>query len=262
MKKTVEEKIGKEEQNAGWADIVLDRVEHYDATQTDCYAFRRGTDVRKGCSLALGNMVNGFPFEMDGVRFVNSEVAYICGYFSENTERHRELQARLVECSNGLMAKRTIRRPHLGEARTDWNEVNVQWMLYVVWHKVLGNADFRKVLLNIPAEAVIIEDSTFQTGQTAELWGTKNKALRASTKRCKAELRTQGLCEAEVKRELDARRLGEWSRQGVFEGKNVMGKILMLCARALRAGTEPPIDRSLLARHGVYLLGKAVGAHI
>ena len=236
-------------------DIVLDRVEHYDASQVDCYAFRRGTDVKGGHSLALGNMVNGFPFEFHGVTFANSELAYICGCFSENTELHRDLQGQLVKCSNGLLAKRAIRRPHTADTRADWEGYNIQWMLYVVWQKVIGNKDFQEVLLDIPQEAVIIEDSTFQAGRTAENWGTRNKALKDSIKRYKAELRAQGLGETAIKRELDARRLGEWSRQGVFEGKNLMGKILMMCARALREGVEPPIDYKALNDAHIYFLG-------
>ena len=236
-------------------DIVLDHVERYDASQVDCYAFRRGTDVRGGHSLALGNMVNGFPFEFHGVTFANSELAYICGCFSENTELHRDLQGQLVKSSNGLLAKRAIRRPHTADTRADWEGYNIQWMLYVVWQKVIGNKDFQEVLLDIPQEAVIIEDSTFQAGRTAENWGTRNKALKDSIKRYKAELRAQGLGETAIKRELDAHRLGEWSRQGIFEGKNIMGKILMMCARALREGVEPPIDYKALNDAHIYFLG-------
>jgi len=238
--------------------IVLDRVEHYDASQVDCYAFRCSTDVKDGHSLALGNMANGFPFVFHGVTFANSELAYICGYFSEDSQLHRGLQEKLVGMSNGLRAKWTIRHRHAGDARGDWEDFNEQWMLHVVWSKVLGSKAFQKVLLGIPQEAVIIEDSTSQAGRTAEVWGTRNKALKDSTKRYKAELKVQGLGKTAIKRELDAHRLGEWSRQGVFEGKNIMGKILMMCARALRAGVEPPIDYALLRSKQIHLLGSVL----
>ena len=49
--------------------IVLDRVEKYDASVLNCYAFRRGTDMVDGLSLALGNMVSGFPFDLEGIIF-------------------------------------------------------------------------------------------------------------------------------------------------------------------------------------------------
>ena len=39
------------------------KEETYNADTQDCYAFRRGTDVKNGITLALGNMVSGYPFE-------------------------------------------------------------------------------------------------------------------------------------------------------------------------------------------------------
>ena len=54
--------------------IVLDRVERYDASSLNCFAFRRGTDVADGYKLALGNMVSGFPFEIEGLRFKTASV--------------------------------------------------------------------------------------------------------------------------------------------------------------------------------------------
>ena len=66
--------------------IVLDRVEAYDASVLNCYAFRRGTDMVDGLSLSLGNMVSGYPFEIEGVRFYKSECAYIAGMFSDDGE--------------------------------------------------------------------------------------------------------------------------------------------------------------------------------
>lgn len=230
-----------------FSDIILNRVEAYDASKFDCYAFRRGTDTRNGRSLSLGNMVNGFPFTLHGVEFANSECAYIAGAFSyEGNELHARLQAELAACSNGYLAKKAIRRPNESMKRADWEEFNIQWMLYVVWHKVLGNSAFQKLLLAIPEDAIIIEDSTFQTGRTATIWGTRNDTLKASLASMKKGLVAEGRCKAEVKRCLDAYRLGEGSQTGVFVGKNLMGKILMLCARALNNGCEPPIDYEVL----------------
>lgn len=239
-------------------DIVLDRVETYDASTVNCYAFRRGTDVKEDVSLALGNMVNGFPFMLHGVKFHNSECAYICGAFSDGSEAHIALQRELAQCSNGYLAKKAIRRPHEKEKRADWEKFNIQWMLYVVWNKVLGNADFQKVLLDIPEDAVIIEDSTFQNGATATVWGTRNKTLKRSLLAAKKQLASEGCCKAVIRRRLDAFRLGEGSKQGIFEGKNLMGKILMLCAGALRNGIEPPIDYELLRAARINFFGKVL----
>lgn len=67
--------------------IILDRIEAYDASKLNCYAFRRGADSVEGHSLAVGNMVSGFPFTVEGVTFQNSECAYIAGMFSDDTDK-------------------------------------------------------------------------------------------------------------------------------------------------------------------------------
>ena len=232
------------------------REEAYNASSQICYAFRRGTDERNGIILSLGNMVSGYPFMLDGVRFHNSECAYIAGAFSDDTEEHLALQERLAVCTNGFMAKKAIRKPNEALKRADWESFNVQWMLYVVWTKCLGNADFRKVLLSLPVDAVIIEDSTFQNGRTATVWGTKNAELKSRLNLLKKELKAKGMTKAAIKRELDVMRLGEWASIGEFRGKNIMGKILMACRDALRNGSEPLIDYALLSEKRINLLGR------
>ena len=217
------------------------RTEAYDATVLNCYAFRRGTDERNDIVLSLGNMVSGYPFEIEGIRFENSECAYIAGAFSLGTPQHLALQHRLTVCTNGFMAKKGIR---------------LQWMLFCVWQKCLGNSDFRKLLLSLPNDAVIIEDSTFQRGNTATLWGCRNDELKKRLDALRKELKAQGKCKAAIKREQDKMRLGEWATIGVFKGQNLMGKILMTCKQALEQGTEPPINYALLQEAHINLLGK------
>ena len=62
-------------------------VEAYNASTLNCFAFRRGNDERQGLSLSLGNMVRGYAFELQGIRFHNSECAYIAGLFQEARTR-------------------------------------------------------------------------------------------------------------------------------------------------------------------------------
>ena len=88
----------------------LSPQEVYDASTLDCYAFRRGGDVRRGLSLALGNMVAGFGFDLQGVHFHNSECAYIAGMFSLDTPEHTAIVRQLVACDDGWEAKKKIRR--------------------------------------------------------------------------------------------------------------------------------------------------------
>ena len=226
--------------------------EAYDAASLNCYAFVHGSDVKDGRSMALGNMTGGFPFSINGVEFHNSECAYISGAFSNDTEEHRAIRRQLVECTNGLLAKRAIRRPNKALIRPDFYDFNVQWMVYVVWQKC-QNEDFRRLLLALPDDAVIIENSTFQAGPTAAFWGTRNAELKKLINTLKKELKARGLGKSQIKREVNRRRLGEWSRVGVFEGKNVMGKILMLCREALKNNQEPIIDYDLLNEKNIVI---------
>ena len=231
-------------------------VEAYDASSLNCFAFCHGYDVRQGLSLSLGNMVRGYGFDLQGIHFHNSECAYIAGAFSNGTDAHIAIQRQLVVCNNGYAAKKSIRKPHDNEKRADWETFNVEWMKYVVWQKCLGNKDFRGLLLSFPKDAVIIEDSTFQRGSTATVWGTRNDELKKRLNHLRKELKAQGMCKAAIKREQDRMRLGEWSTIGIFRGQNLMGKILMTCKQALEQGAEPPIDYALLQDAHINLLGR------
>ena len=234
----------------------LVREEAYDASSLNCFAFRHGYDVRQGLSLSLGNMVRGFGFDLQGIHFHNSECAYIAGAFSNGTDAHLAIQRQLVVCDNGYAAKKSIRKPYESLKRSDWERFNKQWMLYVVWQKCLGNGAFRNLLLSFPEDAVIIEDSTFQRGSTATVWGTRNVELKRRLNAYKKVLKAQSMCKAAIKREQDRMRLGEWSTTGIFRGQNLMGKILMVCKQALEQGAEPPIDYALLQDAHINLLGR------
>ena len=234
----------------------LVREEAYEASSLNCFAFRHGYDVRQGLSLSLGNMVRGFGFDLQGIHFHNSECAYIAGAFSYGTDAHLAIQRQLVVCDNGYAAKKSIRKPYESLKRSDWERFNVQWMLYVVWQKCLSNEAFRNLLLSLPKDSVIIEDSTFQRGSTATVWGTRNVELKRRLNAYKKVLKAQGMCKAAIKRKQDRMRLGEWSTTGIFRGQNLMGKILMACKQALEQGAEPPIDYALLQDAHINLLGR------
>lgn len=233
----------------------LVREERYDSSRQDCYGFSKGGDMRKGRSLAVGNMVGGFPFTMEGVRFNNSECAYIAGLFSDGEPESIAIQRRLADCSNGLMAKRGIRKPNEKKMRKDFFLFNIEWMLYVVWCKCVGNADFRRLLLAFPENSVILEDVSSHPRSTGNIWGCCNDLLKGRLKAKKNELKNQGVGKTEIDRRLDALRLGEWSREGEFVGQNIMGKVLMVCRDAIRAGTTPAIDLELLRNARINFFG-------
>lgn len=227
----------------------------YDLSESNCYAFRHGTDKVDGLSLALGNMVSGFSFTLGGVPFFNSESAYIAGLFSDGSDSHLDIQRMLAAETNGFMAKKRIRRANEEIGRNDWEEFNVMWMLYVVWCKCAGNEAFRNLLLSFPADAVIIEDSTFQRGATATFWGARNQEQRIAYNALSKMLKRDGMKKSRRKAVLDSHRLDEWRNIGKFIGCNCMGKILMLCRDALMQGSVPPINMELLRSKNINLLG-------
>lgn len=233
------------------------RTEAYNAAVLNCYTFRRGTDVRNGIVLSLGNMVSGYPFEIEGIRFENSECAYIAGAFSLGTPQHLALQHPLTVCTNGFMAKKSIRKPHDNEKRADWETFNVEWMKYVVWQKCLGNEDFRHLLLCIPRDITLVRDKTEDHSQSATLWGCLNMERHNREKRlwkdfsCRGDDQDPKEWRQKLNREREKlKNIGEW------KGQNNMGKILMICRDCLVVGKEPPIDYDLLRQSNIYLFGK------
>ena len=120
-------------------DIMLGRTEMYDASKLSCWPFCRATDVRDGIPLSLGNLCKGYPFALNGHIFLTSEAAYLCGEFSDSSSK-QSIQYSLMEEPNAFLAKKVIKRRNLKYVRQDWEEIRLQWMLYVVWQKCIGNS--------------------------------------------------------------------------------------------------------------------------
>ncbi len=243
-----------------FGDIVLDREEAYVAKEHDCWTFCSREDTKRGIKLEFGNMIAGFRIEAGGKLFTCSEALYLCGQFSLRGAEYEAVREALRSSAGGMRAKKGVKNKHKDMIREDFDQFSTQWMLWVVWQKTVQNPQFRDLLLSLPKDALIIEDSSFQTSSTAKLWGTKNMELkRARTalgKRLEAErrseFRTNKAFEAFVRDEQC-----KIEGVGVFEGKNNMGKTLMMCKRALEHDTVPPIDRDLLRRSAIYLSNDA-----
>ena len=237
-------------------EIVLGREERYEANES-VWSFRRVDDVVHGVRLSLSNMAGGFPFRLAGMEWKDSERLYLCGEFSCGTEQHTEIQRAILQENSGFAAKRFVKNPHKQEVREDFERFRLPWMLYVVWQKCLGNKDFRELLLQVPADVTIVEDTTGNHGATATLWGCRNRELRRRRKALEAELRAryQRLTERERKQivNIETNRI---NNVGVWEGQNNIGKILMLCRRCLDGQSQPPIDYRLLREAHIHILGK------
>lgn len=238
-------------------DIDLCKNENYDATKYNCWSFRRSEDEREDIQMDLGNMCTSYPFFILNNTFHNSESAYICGMFSNNTKEHLLIQHELQHEQNGYRVKKVIRRKHENQKRNDWEEFKIQWMLYVIWQKCKSNEEFRKLLLSIPQEAIIIENSTRQRGKTADFWGARNYELEECRDIIANYIEFQN--PYLKKKELDALKIIECNKInyiGKFVGVNCMGKILKLCQMSLINDTDAPINYEFLEQKKIYLLGK------
>lgn len=230
----------------------LGREERIVASEQSVWCFKKVTDIVEGIEMRLSNMTGGYPFEAAGVVWPSSEQLYLAGEFTDEA-----IQRELLSVTSGYAAKRFIKSKYKRLVREDFPTFRLQWMLWVVWQKCLGNADFRTKLLSITEGVTLVEETTLDTGGTAQIWGCKNKELIAHRKQLAQRIKrnTTNL----TKKALDLHINIETNKIrdiGVFEGQNNMGKILMICRRCIIEGIEPPIDRALLNSANITILGR------
>lgn len=232
----------------------LGREERIVASECPVWCFRKVCDIVEGIEMRLSNMAGGYGFESAGVNWPSSEQLYLAGEFTEPT-----IQRELLSQTSGYAAKRFIKAKHKKQVRDDFPSFRLHWMLWVVWQKCLGNADFRKKLLSIPEGVVLIEETTRDTGGTATVWGCKNKELISYRKQLTERIKRHS--NNLTKKALDLHINIETNKVrdiGTFIGQNNIGKILMICRRCLIEGIEPPIDRALLNRSNITILDNSL----
>ncbi|MBD5375255.1 MAG: NADAR family protein [Bacteroides sp.] len=231
----------------------LGREEQLVASEQTVWCFRKVTDIVEGIEMRLSNMAGGYPFEFAGANWPTSEQLYLCGEFTDVA-----IQRELISQTSGYAAKRFIKAKYKSQVREDFPTFRLHWMLFVVWQKCLGNADFRAKLLSIPEGVVLVEETTLDTGGTATVWGCKNPELVAHRKQLIDRIKRWSGANL-TKKALDLKINIETNSVlniGTFEGQNNIGKILMICRRCLIEGIEPPIDRALLNSARIHILGK------
>ena len=239
------------------SQIVLEKEEELNPKLYDVWTFRKADDIKFGKENPLGNMCQGFPFSVGGVEFYGSEQAYIAGLFSHNTTEHIRIQQALISHTNGYTAKKEIRQNNTRFARKDWEEFNIQWMLYVVWEKCVQNEDFASLLKSVPKHAMIIENSSLQNGEKATTWGCKNEEWKEAHKKIEQNAEVQLFGKSQ--KEINVRTMNDLNKIdyiGVYKGKNIMGKILTICRDCLLYGEEPPINYELLRSKHIHILGQ------
>ena len=240
----------------------LYKKEQYDASKHYCVAFRRKEDLWKDMPVPFGNMNGGYPYTMHGITFPSSEQAYIFGIFSNNTPEHIELQKQVLEANGGFNAKRFVRLTNAEMQREDWEEFNVEWMLYCVWRKACQCSEFKKSLMAIPEGATIIEDVSFQNKKkqagTSSFWGAKNPDKTTFEKLVEKYVKSLGLKKGKAADDAENAFLWEYCNVGIYTGNNVMGKILTMVKQCLHDGTEPDINYDLLKSKNIHFLGKPI----
>ena len=250
-------------QKADTFEIILGRVEHINASHFNCLSFAKASDMVNGINVRLSNMAGGYPFPFGGVTWRDSETLYLCGEFSDSSEKHLSVQEDMQRQTSGFAAKRFIKKRNSNLIRQDFADFRIQWMLYVVWQKCMGNADFANLLLKLPHDAIIIEDTTKQHGDTKEVWGCTNTELAIRRAELKKKVTRQAksdnpkISKAALKRLVNME-ICKVNSFGVFVGQNNLGKILMICRDCLIQGVEPPIDYNLLETKDIHILGKRI----
>ena len=241
----------------------LGRVEHYDATQVRCISFSKATDMADGINVRLTNMAKGYPFAFGGVTWHDSEMLYLCGEFSNASSKHQSIQEEMYSQTSGFAVKRFIKTKYKNLIRQDFADFRIQWMLFVVWAKCKGNAEFARLLSLVPSEAVIIENTTKQRCATKEVWGCSNQELTSYRDMVEEKVKEQAKASnpkitKKALNDLVAIETNKINNIGIFTGQNNLGKILMICRDCLVNGIEPPIDYTLLNQSNIHVLGKRI----
>ena len=236
-------------------NLVLRREEVYKASPR-IWSFKFTDDVVNGINLNLSNMVSAYPFEYGGYHWKDSERLYLCGEFSTSSEQDYSIQQRLVNSVSGFAAKRFVKSPNKRLVRSDFPSFRLQWMLFVVWQKCKGNDDFRKLLMQVPDDVVLVENTTTDKGGTAEVWGCRNaelvdyrNSLAADITKANPTMKKKHLKHLINVETNKVNSIGEW------RGQNNVGKILMICRECIKEGKQPVIDNSLLRGAQIHIFG-------
>lgn len=239
----------------------FEKVEIYDTSNIDVVAFLKKDDIYNGWSLNFGNMNGGFPIKIFVYVFPTVEHAYIASAFGNNNEKCVGIQNCILREPSAMFAKRRFRQnASLKEyMRSDFDDS--QWhynfMLWLVWQKCQQHQSFSDILLKIPENYIIIENDS-RHGE-CPLWGCNNTEAnhnyRLKRKILKKECSASGCSKKEFSERCSKLRM-DLMQTGIWIGKNIQGKILMECRKALLHNTEPDIDYVSLNNADIYMFGK------
>ena len=125
----------------------------------------------------LCNMAGGMPIVINGHKVYASEHLYLCGYWSRNTEEHKQIQQYCLKQTSGVYAKRCTKAKFNKQSRADFHDFKHDWMVWVVWQKALQNQKFRD-LLQSTGDAYIYE--VVPRDPVWAVWPDENGVLRGA----------------------------------------------------------------------------------
>ena len=143
--------------NNSLSPALLSRQECLNPAELRLLTYSKPNDECDGLALHLANMERGFPFTALGHEWKAVEYLYLCGEWSTVSEESIAIQQDVLTAKSGYAAKRFKKTKHKRQIRPDFPQFRHQWMLWCVWQKCLGNADFRTHLLSLPTDRVIVE---------------------------------------------------------------------------------------------------------
>ena len=136
-------------------DITKDSA--IDSSEQKVLTYSHPHDTCDGIEIHLGNQAMGYPFTCLGHNWKAIEYLYLCGEWSWEGEDAKAIQEDVLTARSGYAAAAYKRTKYRKRRRADYETFRDQWMLWCVWQKCLGNEDYRKHLLSMPDDRVIIE---------------------------------------------------------------------------------------------------------
>ena len=252
-----------------WDDFSFRKVHEYNTEKQECWSFNSKNDVRDGIRLQLGNMANGFGVNVLGIDFPNSEIPYQLAIFN-NEKDSIKLQEEIVDPSKGWLGnglkmkrkfiyaqeyKRFLRDTEFENGKEMWC---FEWMKWIVWEKVRQNEEFKKILLSIPKDAIIIEQAQRKPKGKPSMWGAWNEELKRERN---IVIRTTQI-ENGLKKGSKATEVQDVlyavNNVGTWVGENSMGQILTMAKLALNEGINLPIDADMLNEAKINWFGKVL----
>ena len=113
--------------------------------------------------------------------------------------------------------------------------------------------------MQMPDDVVLVENTTTDKQDTADVWGCRNKELVDYRNALATEITeaNPNIKKKDLKYLINVETnkinsIGEW------RGQNNIGKILMMCRDCIKEGKQPVIDYNLLRDAQIHIFGKPI----